>query len=92
MDNWVCRFYVSQSAYVYGGNEADKCSPALGQREIQEKVDSLGFRDVHASIKQVDALPSGGNGILIQVCCLVVVVVVVVMSLCIYPVPLGSVT
>ena len=72
---------------MYGGNEADKCSPALGQREIQEKVDSLGFRDVHASIKQVDALPSGGNGILIQVCCLVIV-----MSLCIYPVPLGSVT
>ncbi|KAI6646340.1 Nuclear pore complex protein [Oopsacas minuta] len=61
------RFYISQSAYIHGSNEVGKCSPALGQKEIQEKVDSLGFSDVHASIKQVDALPSGGNGILIQV-------------------------
>ena len=59
---------MSQSALVHGGNDGDKSCPALGQKEIQDKVDSLRLTDVHTSIKQIDALPSGGNSILIQVC------------------------
>ena len=36
-------------------------------QEIHQKIDSLNFQDCHTKIRQVDALSTIGNGVVVQV-------------------------
>ena len=42
-------------------------SPVVGQKQIEQKIKSLDFKDVHAKIAQVDAFMTIAGGICIQV-------------------------
>lgn len=76
------RFYNHQSSFIHGGLEhssdqseptATRDTPAnsippvvVGQVQIHNKIQQLGFRDCHAKISQVDAQTTLGSGIVVQ--------------------------
>ena len=64
------RFYSQDSSFVHGGLERGKKSEtktAMGQREINDRIQKLQFRDARTKIKQVDAHPTLAGGVVIQV-------------------------
>ncbi|KAK7111733.1 ras GTPase-activating protein-binding protein 2-like isoform X2 [Littorina saxatilis] len=63
------RFYSQNSSFVHGGVEkpGEEQPPVVGQHEIHKKIISLGYRDCHAKIRQVDSQPTVGNAVVVQV-------------------------
>ena len=64
------RFYSQDSSFVHGGLERGKKSEtktAMGQKEINDRIQKLQFRDARTKIKQVDAHPTLAGGVVIQV-------------------------
>jgi len=63
------RFYSHNSSFVHGGVEkpGEEQAPAVGQIEINKKIESLGFKDCHAKIRQVDSQSSVEGSVVIQV-------------------------
>ncbi|KAK6633437.1 hypothetical protein RUM44_004040 [Polyplax serrata] len=57
------RFYNSNSYFVHGAMS----KPAIGQKQIHQKIQQLNFRDCHAKISQVDSQATLGNGLVVQV-------------------------
>jgi len=64
------RFYSSGSTFVHGAGELgvglDE-EPVFGQLEIDKKIRTLGFKDCHTKIRQVDSQATIGNGVVVQV-------------------------
>ena len=55
---------------MHGGLERGKkpeTKTAMGQKEINDRIQKLQFRDARTKIKQVDAHPTLGGGVVIQV-------------------------
>ena len=64
----IFRFYNNSSSFVHGGLESNRESiPAIGQKQIHQKIQALNFQDCHAKINQVDSQPTLGNGVVVQV-------------------------
>ncbi|XP_037083944.1 ras GTPase-activating protein-binding protein 2-like [Pollicipes pollicipes] len=66
----VHRFYSQDSSFVHGGLERGKQSEtktARGQKEINDRIQKLQFKDARTKIKQVDAHPTLAGGVVIQV-------------------------
>jgi len=69
------RFYSSGSTFVHGGVDRPAAAnggghveePVVGQLEIDKKIRSLGFKDCHTKIRQVDAQATIGSGVVVQV-------------------------
>ncbi|KAL7306289.1 hypothetical protein TKK_0001720 [Trichogramma kaykai] len=62
------RFYNNHSSFVHGGLESNRESlPAIGQKQIHQKIQALNFQDCHAKINQVDSQSTLGNGVVVQV-------------------------
>ncbi|XP_015588454.1 ras GTPase-activating protein-binding protein 2 isoform X2 [Cephus cinctus] len=63
------RFYNANSSFVHGGLDAPNrdINPAIGQKQIHQKIQQLNFRDCHAKISQVDSQATLGNGVVVQV-------------------------
>jgi Ras GTPase-activating protein-binding protein 1 len=63
------RFYSSGSTFVHGGVDRPGHTedPVIGQLEIDKKIRSLGFKDCHTKIRQVDAQSTIGSGVVVQV-------------------------
>lgn len=62
------RFYNQNSSFVHGGLDSNReCTPAIGQKQIHQKIQQLNFRDCHAKISQVDAQLTLENGVVVQV-------------------------
>ncbi|XP_066591823.1 ras GTPase-activating protein-binding protein 1 [Prorops nasuta] len=62
------RFYNQHSSFVHGGLDSNKDSaPAIGQKQIHQKIQQLNFRDCHAKISQVDSQLTLENGVVVQV-------------------------
>lgn len=63
------RFYNNQSSFVHGGlgTPDREIVPAVGQRQIHQKIQQLNFRDCHAKISQVDSQATLGDGVVVQV-------------------------
>ncbi|XP_035908393.1 ras GTPase-activating protein-binding protein 2-like [Anopheles stephensi] len=67
--DFLHRFYNSSSSFVHGGLDAKSQDATLvvGQKQIQNKIQQLNFRDCHAKISQVDSQATLGNGVVVQV-------------------------
>jgi len=53
---------------VHGGLDSNReCTPAIGQKQIHQKIQQLNFRDCHAKISQVDSQLTLENGVVVQV-------------------------
>uniref|UniRef100_A0A182W5S8 NTF2 domain-containing protein n=1 Tax=Anopheles minimus TaxID=112268 RepID=A0A182W5S8_9DIPT len=67
--DYLHRFYNSSSSFVHGGLDAKSQDATLviGQKQIQNKIQQLNFRDCHAKISQVDSQATLGNGVVVQV-------------------------
>ncbi|XP_049300457.1 ras GTPase-activating protein-binding protein 2 [Anopheles funestus] len=67
--DFLHRFYNSSSSFVHGGLDAKSQDTTLviGQKQIQNKIQQLNFRDCHAKISQVDSQATLGNGVVVQV-------------------------
>uniref|UniRef100_A0A182LYC9 Uncharacterized protein n=1 Tax=Anopheles culicifacies TaxID=139723 RepID=A0A182LYC9_9DIPT len=67
--DFLHRFYNSTSSFVHGGLDAKSQDATLviGQKQIQNKIQQLNFRDCHAKISQVDSQATLGNGVVVQV-------------------------
>ncbi|XP_011303009.1 ras GTPase-activating protein-binding protein 2 [Fopius arisanus] len=65
----VHRFYSNKSSYLHGGlSTTDReIIPAIGQKEIHQKIQQLNFHDCHAKITQVDSQATMGGGVVVQV-------------------------
>ncbi|KAH0953063.1 hypothetical protein HN011_002041 [Eciton burchellii] len=62
------RFYNQHSSFVHGGLDSNREStPAIGQKQIHQKIQQLNFRDCHAKISQVDSQLTLENGVVVQV-------------------------
>jgi len=63
------RFFSLNSSYVHGGIEkpGEELPPVKGQIAIHQKIESLGFKDCHAKIRQVDCQETVGGAVVIQV-------------------------
>lgn len=63
------RFFSHTSSYVHGGIEkpGEEQPPVQGQAAIHQKIMSLGFKDCHAKIRQVDCQETVNNAVVIQV-------------------------
>ncbi|XP_053594029.1 ras GTPase-activating protein-binding protein 1 [Microplitis demolitor] len=63
------RFYNHNSAFIHGGldNTDRDVIPAVGQKEIHQKIQELNFRDCHTRISQVDSQATLEDGVVIQV-------------------------
>ncbi|XP_074114616.1 ras GTPase-activating protein-binding protein 2 [Cotesia typhae] len=63
------RFYSHNSAFIHGGldNTNRDVIPAVGQKEIHQKIQELNFRDCHTRISQVDSQATLEDGVVIQV-------------------------
>ncbi|XP_039276264.1 ras GTPase-activating protein-binding protein 2 [Nilaparvata lugens] len=63
------RFYSNNSFYVHdGADDRDPdLSPAIGQKQIHQRIEQLNFKDCHAKINQVDSQATLGNGVVVQV-------------------------
>ncbi|XP_011688716.1 PREDICTED: ras GTPase-activating protein-binding protein 2 [Wasmannia auropunctata] len=62
------RFYNQHSSFVHGGLDSNReCTPAIGQKQIHQKIQQLNFRDCHAKISQVDSQLTLENGVVVQV-------------------------
>ncbi|CAB0032462.1 unnamed protein product [Trichogramma brassicae] len=62
------RFYNNHSSFVHGGLESNReLLPAIGQKQIHQKIQALNFQDCHAKINQVDSQSTLGNGVVVQV-------------------------
>ncbi|KAL6427673.1 hypothetical protein ACFW04_008851 [Cataglyphis niger] len=62
------RFYNQHSSFVHGGLDSNReCIPAIGQKQIHQKIQQLNFRDCHAKISQVDSQLTLENGVVVQV-------------------------
>lgn len=63
------RFFSQNSSYVHGGVEkpGEELPPVKGQLAIHQKILSLGFKDCHAKIRQVDCQETVGGAVVIQV-------------------------
>lgn len=62
------RFYNQNSSFVHGGLDTNREStPAIGQKQIHQKIQQLNFRDCHAKISQVDSQLTLQNGVVVQV-------------------------
>ncbi|RZF43001.1 hypothetical protein LSTR_LSTR014558 [Laodelphax striatellus] len=63
------RFYSNNSFYVHGGadDRDPDLSPAIGQKQIHQRIEQLNFKDCHAKIAQVDSQATLGNGVVVQV-------------------------
>jgi Ras GTPase-activating protein-binding protein 1 len=63
------RFFSHTSSYVHGGIEkpGEEQPPVRGQAAIHQKIMSLGFKDCHAKIRQVDCQETVNNAVVIQV-------------------------
>jgi Ras GTPase-activating protein-binding protein 1 len=63
------RFFSHTSSYVHGGVEkpGEEQPPVKGQLAIHQKIMSLGFKDCHAKIRQVDCQETVSNAVVIQV-------------------------
>ncbi|XP_015181642.1 PREDICTED: ras GTPase-activating protein-binding protein 2 isoform X1 [Polistes dominula] len=62
------RFYNQHSSFVHGGLDSNREStPAVGQKQIHQKIQQLNFRDCHAKISQVDSQLTLENGVVVQV-------------------------
>ncbi|KAG6886892.1 hypothetical protein C0992_001748 [Termitomyces sp. T32_za158] len=59
-------FYTKSSTFVHGV-EGEDSQPCFGQKEINEKIKSIGFQDCKVFIHSVDAQCSANGGIIIQV-------------------------
>lgn len=62
-------FYSEDSSLIHGplNKPGDVTGPAYGQININDKIMSLGFKDCHAKIRQVDSLETVGKGVVVQV-------------------------
>lgn len=67
--NHLHRFYNNTSLFVHGGLDATnkETKPAIGQKQIHQKIQQLNFRDCHAKITQVDSQATLGDGVVVQV-------------------------
>ncbi|XP_043474253.1 ras GTPase-activating protein-binding protein 1 isoform X2 [Leptopilina heterotoma] len=67
--NHLHRFYNTTSSFVHGGlDQTNKeTKPAIGQKQIHQKIQQLNFRDCHAKITQVDSQATLGSGVVVQV-------------------------
>jgi len=66
--NFTIRFYNQHSSFVHGGLDSNREStPAIGQKQIHQKIQQLNFRDCHAKISQVDSQLTLENGVVVQV-------------------------
>jgi len=66
--NFTIRFYNQHSSFVHGGLDSNReCTPAIGQKQIHQKIQQLNFRDCHAKISQVDSQLTLENGVVVQV-------------------------
>lgn len=64
----MIRFYNQHSSFVHGGLDSNReCTPAIGQKQIHQKIQQLNFRDCHAKISQVDSQLTLENGVVVQV-------------------------
>ncbi|XP_011505491.1 PREDICTED: ras GTPase-activating protein-binding protein 2 isoform X2 [Ceratosolen solmsi marchali] len=62
------RFYNNYSSFVHGGFDTNRePNPAIGQKQIHQKIQALNFQDCHAKINQVDSQSTLGNGVVVQV-------------------------
>ncbi|KAJ8670755.1 hypothetical protein QAD02_002014 [Eretmocerus hayati] len=62
------RFYNNYSSFIHGGLETNREStPAIGQKQIHQKIQALNFQDCHAKINQVDSQLTLGSGVVVQV-------------------------
>lgn len=63
------RFYNTTSSFVHGGLDQPnkETKPAIGQKQIHQKIQQLNFRDCHAKITQVDSQATLGSGVVVQV-------------------------
>lgn len=53
---------------MHGGLDSNReCTPAIGQKQIHQKIQQLNFRDCHAKISQVDSQLTLENGVVVQV-------------------------
>jgi len=59
-------FYTKKSTMVHG-TENEDVHPSVGQQEIHQKVQSLGFQDTKVYVSNVDSQSSADGGIVIQV-------------------------
>lgn len=66
--NFIIRFYNQHSSFVHGGMDSSRDStPAVGQKQIHQKIQQLNFTDCHAKISQVDSQLTLENGVVVQV-------------------------
>ncbi|XP_012234120.1 ras GTPase-activating protein-binding protein 2 isoform X2 [Linepithema humile] len=62
------RFYNQHSSFVHGDVDSNRdCTPAIGQKQIHQKIQQLNFHDCHAKISQVDSQLTLENGVVVQV-------------------------
>ncbi|XP_058810284.1 ras GTPase-activating protein-binding protein 2 [Phymastichus coffea] len=62
------RFYNNYSSFVHGSVDSSRePNPAIGQKQIHQKIQALNFQDCHAKINQVDSQSTLGNGVVVQV-------------------------
>jgi hypothetical protein len=59
-------FYNKNSTFIHG-TEGEDIKPCFGQKEIHDKITSIGFEDCKVFIHSVDAQSSANGGIIIQV-------------------------
>ena len=68
MCNFIFRFYNNTSSFTHGGlDKKNDAEPAIGQKEIHQKIQALNFSDCHTKIQQVDSQATLDNGVVIQV-------------------------
>ncbi|XP_020810914.1 ras GTPase-activating protein-binding protein 1-like isoform X1 [Drosophila serrata] len=56
------RFYNNTSSYTHGDSQ-----PAVGKRDIYNRIQQLNFRDCQANINRVDVQATPGDGVVLQV-------------------------
>ncbi|XP_014205130.1 ras GTPase-activating protein-binding protein 2 isoform X2 [Copidosoma floridanum] len=62
------RFYNNYSSFIHGGLDSNReSSPAIGQKQIHQKIQALNFHDCHTKITQVDSQLTLGSGVVVQV-------------------------
>ncbi|KAK0083936.1 hypothetical protein PV325_007917 [Microctonus aethiopoides] len=66
---YLHRFYSNNSTFIHGGlgNKDRDIIPAIGQKEIHQKIQQLKFCDCHTRISQVDSQTTLGDGVVVQV-------------------------